>query len=363
MASRAPPDVAASPVRPPVRLLEEDEMQSPQKLSRPQKRRKRMQTLAAAIALKTHCGEFDGTQRGPHQTPELESMVRDIHSWMRDMRGFAAASFSMSSASVDWTGMCAQQDLACAETLSGPIPSTMNPEAAIFEPAQEEVVGGTEPDVVPHGSIINSDSEESAAACDAHEIASSQYSESSDADSKVCANCGDAFGAQTDEDRSHDRCDMCGAHLHVGCILTHHGLRGEYGLCAPCLSARRQSSILECADFRQIPPEAWSNIHRRFSPRQPDHHNGIKPDHPDGESASSTDPCDLQPLDHCLDFILQFLEGGHVKSCRLPPNDREFVLSLVRDAMQWKLEPRSLAEVQAKVHELNGIMSGIVPNL
>ena len=53
------------------------------KLPRPQNRSKRLQTLAAAIALKAACVELDGRPRDPHQISELKSMIRDIHSLMR----------------------------------------------------------------------------------------------------------------------------------------------------------------------------------------------------------------------------------------------------------------------------------------
>ena len=119
-----------------------------------------------------------------------------------------------------------------------------------------------------------------------------------DEEGKVCAICGDAFGAQTDGDRSCDRCDKCGAHLHVGCILTHQGLRGEYALCATCLSAQRQSSILERIDFRQIPPTACKSIHSRFFPTSSNRRDGSKLKHPEGEAISSSDQSDLQQLDN-----------------------------------------------------------------
>ena len=81
MANRAPPVVAASPVRPRVRSLSQED-DSPSPPSKPQKRRRRMQRLAAAMAMDKASGQ---TKPEPELSrfDSIELMVSDMHQWMQ----------------------------------------------------------------------------------------------------------------------------------------------------------------------------------------------------------------------------------------------------------------------------------------
>merc|ERR1712216_699549 len=79
MSSRAPPDVAASlsPARSRVRPTSGTDEATP--LSKPQKRRKRMQTLSAAIA--TESDKQTKSNESDHQLVRIESMLKELIDW------------------------------------------------------------------------------------------------------------------------------------------------------------------------------------------------------------------------------------------------------------------------------------------
>ena len=69
------------------------------------------------------------------------------------------------------------------------------------------------------------------------------------------------------------------------------------------------------------------------------------------------------PLALCLEYMVRFLEGDHTKSEQIPPNVRDHVLKLVRDAMAWKSTRRTAEQVQQKINQLSENISAIVQNL
>ena len=68
----------------------------------------------------------------------------------------------------------------------------------------------------------------------------------------------------------------------------------------------------------------------------------------------------MKPLDSTLDFVMRSLEGEHAKSKTITEIVRSSILERVKEAMTWKQQLRSQEEIEAKVFEMNAMMSDIV---
>ena len=68
-------------------------------------------------------------------------------------------------------------------------------------------------------------------------------------------------------------------------------------------------------------------------------------------------------LDSRLDYMMEFLEGGHVKSALLSEVQRGAVLSKVKASMEWKREERATDELKTQIKSLDALMVQIVSNL
>ena len=127
---------------------------------------------------------------------------------------------------------------------------------------------------------------------------------------------GDAFGAQTDKGYDFDRCDFCDAFLHSACVLTYRGLKGEYGVCGPCLDARSQREFKSAlhGDFRTTPMRFWRNLHEQFLRPAERMSTSVASDAGVAVEARVAEEDLVQPLNNCLEYIDMFLEGQHTKS-------------------------------------------------
>ena len=82
-----------------------------------------------------------------------------------------------------------------------------------------------------------------------------------------------------------------------------------------------------------------------------------------GPAARTCQDAVLQQLDATLDFVLKFLEGEHAKSGLLSKLDRAKVVQQVKLTLAWKLQGRTQLEVEARIQEINAMMSEIVQRL
>lgn len=178
---------------------------------------------------------------------------------------------------------------------------------------------------------------------------------------RLCARCGKGFLMPTiEEDYDGDRCDMCGSPHHPDCQQICHDLRGESSLCVYCVGERQQDPQSIVGDFRIAPISFWQKLYSPFFLRG------------NVQVAGTSRPCEepsegsgnvFQPLDHFLDYIMRFLDGEHSKSTNLPEQARSKILQKVKVALAWKAQSRLPHEVNAKLAELNFIMSGTVRHL
>ena len=89
--------------------------------------------------------------------------------------------------------------------------------------------------------------------------------------------------------------------------------------------------------------------------------SGASSDTPDDSAArSQLQDESSAKLDVCLEYILQFLEGGHEKSGDISEHDRAEILEAVKQTLSWKKKPRSPENVEKKLQTLNAMMIDIV---
>ena len=169
-----------------------------------------------------------------------------------------------------------------------------------------------------------------------------------------CVACGGDYDEDSD---SADTCDKCGKPVHVACMQTLHHPVEPYSVCPLCACRAQKTSSdsvvggeRECSASTQESNVSGAPSIGACNSKAND---GLE------EEASHV----FAPLDQCLDYTMQFLEGGHVKSNMISEQVRAEILQKVKATLQWKKEVRSGSDVGAKVHEINDMMMGIVSKL
>ena len=71
----------------------------------------------------------------------------------------------------------------------------------------------------------------------------------------------------------------------------------------------------------------------------------------------------MNDLQSRLDYMIQFLEGNHVKSSACCAKQRDFILRKVKETLAWQTRDRSPRLGQAKIKELDDLMIAILKRL
>jgi hypothetical protein len=197
----------------------------------------------------------------------------------------------------------------------------------------------------------------------------SHLSGSSDYDHH-CESCGKLF-LRPPEDYNGDRCDLCASPHHTECLHNIIDLHGEWFLCSDCLRDRTQASNCLRGDFRQTPKMFWQRLYSAFPSRNRNDASRSLEEctcH-DGATDKTAEQVDDEMQKHDeelivatgalqsrLDFMIQFLEGGHVKSSNPSENQRKFILDKVRETLTWRSQGQSSQAVQNKIQEIDDLM-------
>lgn len=336
---------------------------SPVKLSRPQKRRRRLQLLAV------HRARTDCRKEGIAEAPGGSFAKTDVHGPALHPHIDVQSQLQTLDYKVD---QILNIILSC--TCLAPLPGFMpcgeagsvgtqylNPYATEFIPEAG--------DAQETSSVHICDTSVDDEVC-SH--ATSHESEEVDEHEIMCNSCGQPLDAPgSDGEYDGDRCDTCDQYLHGRCLTQFSNIRGEWHLCRACvldIDSKPGIHSIRC-DFRSLPSSGWTRIYNQFL--QTDLDEPTRTDDPDQLGDSGGHQCkdtleeqrrsDLEKvvklrktLDNHLDHMIKYLEldrGG-----RQPEEFRSSVLQLVRDTMAWKDQPLSGNQLDEKICELSTFM-------
>jgi len=322
---------------------------SPQKLSKPQKRRRRLQLLAVNRAarqpesgkcmphgLSAEAEEFQPAYPVEARLASIEVMVSQLHWGLLGARGFDW------SATDAWTAVGDQPEVQGSH-FSG----SSHCFQSLPKDAWERIYG-----LFEAGTVEACDAQSLCGEGDTSENASADYDE-------FCSGCGKPFRLPTLEaDYDGDRCDLCGAPFHTECLQTHHDLKGEWQLCGSCIADRRRDACPISGDFRRLSACYWTHLYSKFDAVAVARHSTDVYIVPPSPTLAS-----FQSLDAALDHMLMFLEGQHAKSSNVPEDVRSTVLGCIKSAMAWKQTARSKQDIEKYVTMINGVMGEIVRKL
>ena len=355
---------------------------SPPKLTRPQKRRRRLQVSAAQKAIaevrsverdvsveisgsagvtNNNCSRTTGSaDQFDIRMQRIEDIVFDLHWNLVGQWGSIYGQPCLDPAGEDCNGTVADA------LLAGLLPhvSDLSTEAPEFLPVCRTLAAQkiqhafrvykqrSKPEHLDHCQSERALPPEDAA-----------YSDSSDTPENEipCNRCGQPLDETCDgKDYDGDRCDTCDKYVHGRCLNKLLNLRGQWRLCDGCLAQFEVSPGVQSirCDFRMLPSAYWTRLHAMFQTGPLSRPSDAKEENTLDSTADV-----FKPLDSCLEYMVRFLEGEHPKSEKISPNVKDHVLKTVRDAMAWKLEARTADQVKQKIDQLNKKMLAIVQHL
>jgi len=359
--------------------------ESPAKLSRPQKRRKRMQTLAAFRAFKSASGtkqcEGDSSESAP-----------SVHAKLDRLEGMVSQLLAVSGCHFTCMEFCDPSMQHHNETsgLPGAFEETLYHQSESDDTQIESMLSALRPDAAPFypANFADQDCCSEGDAIQDKDAVGAAFGSSSDKDEREipCAKCGQPLDESgVGREYNGDRCDTCDRYVHSRCLNDFQNFRGEWSLCDFCLDRFESTPGLPSirCDVRALPSSYWEKLYTKFCSQQPLNDPAIGRGSPEARSHSKEEfgendcnninsKCDdndvgmaaiFQPLDNVLDFVVKFLEGEHPKSSCMASDTRAMILAMVRQSLAWKTENRTADEVRAKVIEINHIMSTVAAGL